>query len=77
MSIPQHAHLVMKEFNIRMNITEKECGPRKTRMTSHGWNTSIHIGATITSQKGRDGVDIHCCCALLIQGKYHEYTTTC
>ena len=67
-------HLVMKDFNIRLNRTEKKCGPRKTRMTCHEWDTSNRIGVT-TSQQGRDGLDIHCCCALPIQGKYHEYTT--
>ena len=66
----------MKEFNIRVNRTEKKCGPRRTRMTRHGWDTSIHIGATITSREGRDGLDIHSCCALPIPGKYHEYATT-
>ena len=59
-------YLVMKEFNIRVKITEKKCSPGKTRMTCRGWDTSIHIGATITNQEGRDGLDIHCCCALPI-----------
>ena len=68
---------MMKEFNIRVNRTEKKSGPRKTTMSCHGWDTSIHIGTTITSQEGRDGLDIHCCCALPMQGKYHEFTTTC
>ena len=49
--------LVMKQFDIRVNKTEKKCGPRKTRMTRHGWDTSVHIGATVTSQEGRDGLD--------------------
>ena len=31
----------------------------------------------LTSQEGRDWLDIHCCCALPIQGKYHEYTIIC
>ena len=50
-------HLVMKDFNIRVNRTEKKCDPRQMRMTCHGWDTSIHIGATITSQEGRDRLD--------------------
>ena len=67
--------MVMKEFSLRVNRTEKKCGPRKTRMACHGWDTSIHIGATIPSQEGWDGLDTHGCCTLPIQGKYHEYTT--
>ena len=56
---------MMKDFNIQVNRTEKKCGPRKTRMTCHGWDTSIHIGATITGQEGRDGLGtytaaVHC-----------------
>ena len=67
---------MMKEFSTRVNKTEKKCGPGKTRMTRHGWDTSTHIGATIASQEGWEGLDIYGCCALPIQGEYHEYTTT-
>ena len=34
----------------------------------HGRDTSIHIGATIPSQEGWDGLDIHGSWALPIQG---------
>ena len=66
-----------RSLTYEWKLLGKKCGPRKTRMTRHGWDTSIHIGATIPSQEGRDGLDIHCCCALPTQEKYHEYTTTC
>ena len=46
-------------------------------MTCHGWDTGIHVGATITSQEGRDGLDTLTAVHSPIQGKYHEYTTTC
>ena len=55
---------MMRGFNIRVNTTENKCDPRKTRTTCHEWDTSIHIGATVTSQEGWGGRDIHCCCAL-------------
>ena len=59
----------MKEFSIRVNITEKKCGLSKTRITCHhGRYTSIRIGATIPSQERWGGLDIHGCCALPIQG---------
>ena len=53
---------------IRVNISnENKCGSRKSRKACQGWDTSVHIGATSTSQQVRkDGMDwtytaaVHC-----------------
>ena len=48
------------------------------RLTSHAHNSVISHDESCTANSStlrRDGLDTHCCCALPIQGKYHEYTT--
>ena len=49
-------------------------------LTSHDHNSVIFHDEWCTSKSStlwRDGLDIHCCCALPIQWKFHEYITTC